>query len=64
MKTAEIREISQSELQERIAAEKAQLNTAKLNHAVTPVENTTTLRQARRDIARMMTILNQKTSAK
>ncbi|MEG0033054.1 MAG: 50S ribosomal protein L29 [Mucinivorans sp.] len=64
MKTAEIREISVSELQERIETEKAQLLSAKLNHAVTPLENTMTLSQARRDIARMMTILKQKTSAK
>lgn len=64
MKTAEIREISVAELQERIAAEKAQLVSAKLNHAVTPMEDTTPLRRDRRNIARMMTILNQKTSAK
>lgn len=64
MKTAEIREISVGELQERIAAEKAQLAQTKLSHAVTPLENTGTLGQARRSIARMMTILNQKTSQK
>ncbi|MEG0467893.1 MAG: 50S ribosomal protein L29 [Mucinivorans sp.] len=64
MKTAEIREISVSELQERIETEKAQLVSAKLNHAVTPLENTMTLGQARRDIARMITILKQKTSSK
>ena len=64
MKTAEIREISVAELKERIAAEKAQLAAAKLTHAVSPAENTNTLTEARRNIARMMTILNQKQTQK
>lgn len=64
MKAAEIREISVAELKERIQTEKAQLAATKLNHAVSPVENTNTLNHARRDIARMMTILNQKETQK
>ena len=60
MKTTEIRELSVADLQERIEAEKANLQNLKLNHAVSPVENPTTIRKARRDIARMMTILAEK----
>jgi len=60
MKTTEIRELSVADLQERIEAEKANLQSLKLNHAVSPVENPTTIRKARRDIARMMTILAEK----
>ncbi|MDR0954224.1 MAG: 50S ribosomal protein L29 [Rikenellaceae bacterium] len=60
MKTVEIRELSVADLQERIEAEKASLQSLKLNHAVSPVENPTTIRKARRDIARMMTILAEK----
>ncbi|MCD8186073.1 MAG: 50S ribosomal protein L29 [Rikenellaceae bacterium] len=60
MKTSEIRELSVADLQERIAAEKANLQTLKLNHAVSPVENPITIQKARRDIARMMTVLREK----
>jgi large subunit ribosomal protein L29 len=60
MKTAEIRELSVADLQERIDGAKASLQTLKLNHTISPVENPTTIRKARRDIARMMTVLQQK----
>ncbi len=64
MKTAEIRELTVAEIAERIETEKANLLRAKLNHAVSPVENPTTLKKARRDIACMMTILAQKQNVK
>ena len=64
MKTAEIRELTVAEIAERIETEKDNLLRAKLNHAVSPVENPTTLKKARRDIARMMTILAQKQNVK
>lgn len=60
MKTSEIRELSLSELQEKIETAKAELLKAKINHAVSPVEDTTTLKKARKDIARMMTILRER----
>ena len=60
MKTAEIKDMSVQDLQERIAAEKARLATMKVQHAVSPVENSSEIKKTRRDIARMMTILRQK----
>ena len=60
MKTSEIRELTVAE----IDAEKANLLRQKLNHSVSPVENPTTLKKARRDIARMMTILAEKQNVK
>ncbi|MFI3294563.1 MAG: 50S ribosomal protein L29 [Rikenellaceae bacterium] len=60
MKTSEIQELSVAELIERIATEKELLNKAKMNHAVSAVENTTVLNKQRKDIARMLTILAQK----
>ena len=60
MKTAEIKDMSVQDLQERIAAEKARLATMKVQHAVSPVENPSEIKTTRRDIARMMTILRQK----
>ena len=61
MKTAEIKEMSVQDLQERIAAEKAALASMKVQHAVSPVENPSNIKKTRRDIARMLTILRQKT---
>jgi large subunit ribosomal protein L29 len=60
MKTAEIRELSVKDLQERIGAERANYVRLKLNHAVSPVENISKIGKARRDIARMLTVLSQK----
>ena len=60
MKTAEIKDMSVQDLQERIAAEQARLATMKVQHAVSPVENPSEIKKTRRDIARMMTILRQK----
>ena len=40
--------------------EKAKLHTAKLNHAITPLENPSQIPAARRDIARMMTVLRER----
>ena len=60
MKTAEIKEMSVQDLQERIASEKARLATMKVQNAVSPVENPSEIKKTRRDIARMLTILSQK----
>ena len=60
MKSAEIKDMSVQDLQERIAAEKAQLATLKVQHAVSPIENPSIIKKSRRDTARMLTILRQK----
>jgi large subunit ribosomal protein L29 len=60
MKSAEIKDMSVQDLQERIAAEKANLSQLKVQHAVSPVENPSIIKKSRRDIARMLTILRQK----
>ncbi len=60
MKTAEIREMSTADLQELIKTEKANYSQMLLNHAVSPIENNSKIKAARRDIARMMTILHQR----
>ena len=62
MKSAEIKDMSVQDLQERIAAEKANLSQLKVQHAVSPVENPSIIKKSRRDIARMLTVLRQKTS--
>ena len=60
MKSAEIKDMSVQDLQERIAAEKAKLSSLTVQHAVSPVENPSIIKKSRRDIARMLTILRQK----
>ncbi len=62
MKSAEIKEMSVQDLEERIAAEKANLAQLKVQHAVSPIENPSIIKKSRRDIARMLTILGQKNS--
>ena len=62
MKAAEVREMSIADLRERIEIEKANLNTMKINHAISPLEDTSKIAKARRDISRMMTILAEKES--
>lgn len=64
MKTSEIRELTAAEIAERVDAEKANLRRMKINHAVSPVENATVLKNTRRDIARMLTILRETQNAK
>ena len=60
MKVSEVREMSIADLRDRIQIEKANLDTMKINHAISPLEDTSKFRKTRRDIARMITILAQK----
>ena len=60
MKTKEIKELETKELAEKLETEVAKYNMMKINHAVTPVENTSQIKAARRDIARMKTELRQR----
>lgn len=60
MKTAEIKELSTSDLVERIAAEVAGYDQMVINHAVSPLENPAQIKQLRRTIARMKTELRQR----
>lgn len=60
MKASEIREMSIADLRDRIEVEKAAYDTMKMNHAISPLEDTSKIKKARKDIARMMTILAEK----
>jgi large subunit ribosomal protein L29 len=57
MKTSEIKELSTSDLLERIDTEKTNLVRMKLNHAITPLENTQKLKEAKLTVARLLTEL-------
>ena len=60
MKTAEIRELATEELAESIQTEEANYTQMLLNHSVSPLENPSLIKAARRNIARMKTILHQR----
>ena len=60
MKITEVREMSVADLRDRIAVEKANLSTMKMNHAISPLEDTSKIKKARKDIARMMFVLAEK----
>ena len=57
MKTSEIREMSVKDLRERVEAEKNALVQLKMNHAISPMEDTSKIKKAKKDIARMLTVL-------
>ena len=60
MKTSEIKELSTSDLLERIDTEKSMLVRMKLNHAITPLDNPKKLREAKLTIARLLTELRKR----
>ena len=57
MKASEAREMSIADLRDRIEVEKSNLDTMKINHAISPLEDTSKFQKTRRDIALMITIL-------
>ena len=60
MKIKELKELETKELAERIETEVAKYNQMKLNHSITPLENPSLIKAARRDIARIKTELRQR----
>ena len=60
MKIAEIREIPAEELVERIQTEVANYNQMVLNHSISPLENPAQIKDLRKTIARMKTVLRQR----
>lgn len=64
MKAAEIRELSTKEIQEKIQTEQEALMKMKLNHAITPLDNPNQIREAKKTIARLKTILTERELSK
>ncbi|MBQ9426453.1 MAG: 50S ribosomal protein L29 [Paludibacteraceae bacterium] len=57
MKTAEIKELTTAEIQERLITERENLVRMKLNHSISPLENPLQIKVARKTIARLATEL-------
>jgi large subunit ribosomal protein L29 len=60
MEAKDIIELSVEDLKVEIAKESKALNTLKLNHAVSPLENPQVIKTTRRLVARLKTVLTQK----
>ena len=57
MKTSEIRELSTSDILERVDTERTMLVRMKLNHAITPLDNPQKVKEVKLTIARLLTEL-------
>ena len=64
MKTAEIKELTTAEIQERLNTERENLVRMKLNHSISPLENPLQIKVARRNIARLATELRARENNK
>ncbi|MDQ3910611.1 MAG: 50S ribosomal protein L29 [Actinomycetota bacterium] len=60
MKVAEVRELDVEEIQQRIAQVRRELFNLRFQHATGQLENTGQLKEVRKNIARLLTVLNQK----
>ncbi len=60
MKSNEIRELSDEEIEQRIKDDEHELSSLTFQQAIAGLENPLILRTRRREIARLKTILNQK----
>jgi len=60
MKPKEIRDLTSEEIRQRIADEKKAVQQLRFQHAVAELENPAVLRQKRREIARLNTILAER----
>ncbi len=60
MKTSEIKELTTKEILERIQLEGETLTRLNMNHAVSPLDNPMKIKVARRNVARLKTVLRQR----
>jgi len=60
MKLIDIKELSIDDLQAKIAEEKENYAKLKVSHKVSVIENPLSIRKSRKNIARMLTVLNEK----
>jgi large subunit ribosomal protein L29 len=60
MKTSEIKELANNEIAERLQVEKENLVRLKLNHAVSPLDNPIKIKDSKKNIARLKTILRER----
>ena len=60
MKNSELKSLTVDELKQKLEAEKESLTKLRFAHAISPIENPMKIRQSRKLIARIATVLKQK----
>jgi large subunit ribosomal protein L29 len=60
MKTSDLRDLSDGELQEQIATARRELFGLRFQHATGELDNTASLRQAKREVARALTVARER----
>ena len=60
MKTSEIKELTKNEIVEKMQVEKENLVRLRLYHAVSPLDNPLKIKVARKNVARLKTVLRQR----
>jgi len=60
VKAAEVRELDVQELERRLAETRRELFNLRFQHATGQLENTGQLKDVRKNIARLLTVLNRK----
>jgi large subunit ribosomal protein L29 len=60
VKAAEVREMDVQELERRVVETRRELFNLRFQHATGQLENTGQLKEVRKNIARLLTVLNQK----
>lgn len=60
MKTSEIKELTNSEIAERLQTEQENLVRLRMNHSVSPLDNPMKIKESRRNIARLQTMLRNR----
>ena len=63
MKASELRELSQAELEQKLAELKQELFNLRFQHAVNQLENPMRMKAVKRDIARVKTVLRSNENA-
>ncbi|MEW5914288.1 MAG: 50S ribosomal protein L29 [Thermodesulfobacteriota bacterium] len=63
MKAAELRDLSPEELAQKLAALRQELFNLKFQNATGQLENPMRVRETRKDIARVLTLLNEQAAA-
>ncbi len=60
MKAAELRDLSEAELREHVVTARRELFGLRFQHATGELDNTSSLGQARREVARAMTVAKER----
>jgi len=59
MKMSELRSMSTDDLQKKLVEMKEEISNLTFQHKIRPLENTSTLKKLRKDIARINTLFNE-----